>query len=401
MILRLMDSGNVEIFDKFVSSFCELLTKSKTAYTRTDFLDLLIENVSSRQGFIKHSHLWGFGKIMVCAFNNLPETIQRELINEVKNSIQESTTISFKDIFIVYCALYKSNKNDSVEDFEILESFLIKTGNESRNDVLQTLIGLSLALLVNRYGASPKVESLLEDFDNSNVLEHAIGRLSWIVKGCVSSWQPNSPKFLSKLIECLTNDQTAPKATEGFELLCCPNDPFIEAANWSKKLMSRQRFSQFVLPQLVQLYHEGSDLTRSCILKSISFTLQATPKKILMPYLNKLVPLLLHSLEKERGENVLASTITTIISLTNENQQVIQDHIQTLIGRLLNVVTHDRMKVRIAALQCLMKLSTYKYHDIVPLKKDVVKRIAPLLDDKKRLVRKEAVSCSKVWHLVA
>jgi len=165
--------------------------------------------------------------------------------------------------------------------------------------------------------------------------------------------------------------------------------------------MSRQRFSQFVLPQLVQLYHEGSDLTRSCILKSISFTLQATPKKILMPYLNKLVPLLLHSLEIERGENVLASTITTIISLTNENQQVIQDHIQTLIGRLLNVVTHDRMKVRIAALQCLMKLSTYKYHDIVPLKKDVVKRIAPLLDDKKRLVRKEAVSCSKVWHLVA
>ena len=136
------------------------------------------------------------------------------------------------------------------------------------------------------------MESLLEDFDNSNVLDHAIDRLSWIVKGCVSSWQSNTPKFLSKLIECLTNDQTAPKATEGFELLCCSNDPFIEAANWSKKLMSRQRFSQFVLPQLIPLYHEGSDLTRSCILKSISFTLQATPKKILMPYLNKVCHLI-------------------------------------------------------------------------------------------------------------
>ena len=119
----------------------------------------------------------------------------------------------------------------------------------------------------------------------------------------------------------------------------------------------------------------------------------------------QLIPLLMQSLGDEESvgdSDMIYSSLSTILAICDEENEknVFQSHLDSLITRLLRVASHQQMKIRSTSLKCLVKLSNYPSHTIVPLKKNVVRAIAPLLDDKKRLVRKEAVVCSNFWHLV-
>ena len=59
------------------------------------------------------------------------------------------------------------------------------------------------------------------------------------------------------------------------------------------------------------------------------------------------------------------------------------------------------MKVRMAALRCIDFVCTKISRDItLPFAKDTLRAIAIALDDKKRLVRKQAVECRESWYLV-
>ena len=120
----------------------------------------------------------------------------------------------------------------------------------------------------------------------------------------------------------------------------------------------------------------------------------------------QLIPLLMQSLEQSEDDcasgddEMIFSSLSTILAICDEDQNVFRSHLDSLVARLLRVAKNKQMKIRSASLKCLVKLSGYPPHTIVPLKKEVLRAIAPLLDDRKRLVRKDAVLCSNVWHLV-
>ncbi|PNI82135.1 MMS19 isoform 19, partial [Pan troglodytes] len=56
--------------------------------------------------------------------------------------------------------------------------------------------------------------------------------------------------------------------------------------------------------------------------------------------------------------------------------------------------------VRIAALQCMHALTRLPTPVLLPYKPQVIRALAKPLDDKKRLVRKEAVSARGEWFLL-
>jgi len=113
------------------------------------------------------------------------------------------------------------------------------------------------------------------------------------------------------------------------------------------------------------------------------------------------MPLLIHSLVTSQSDEILESTITTVLSVCDQNKDIIQQYVETLLPRIITLVNHQRMKIRIASLKCLTKLAAYPLHMLVPLQKDVIRAMRSVLDDRKRLVRKEAVTCSNVWHLIS
>ena len=58
--------------------------------------------------------------------------------------------------------------------------------------------------------------------------------------------------------------------------------------NWTSRLMYKQRFSQYVLPRLIERYHDSkSDTAKAAIMKALSYIIQIIPKQMLQSYFEK------------------------------------------------------------------------------------------------------------------
>ncbi|CAG8654810.1 9119_t:CDS:2, partial [Scutellospora calospora] len=113
-----------------------------------------------------------------------------------------------------------------------------------------------------------------------------------------------------------------------------------------------------------------------------------------------LFPLLIQSLSMADSD-LRSSTIDTFYMISFDAPHIISEHISSLIPSLLSltqVTDINTMKVRISALQCLGTFpDTIPFDVLYPFKTKVIKELGKALDDKKRLVRKEAVDCRSKW----
>ena len=108
----------------------------------------------------------------------------------------------------------------------------------------------------------------------------------------------------------------------------------------------------------------------------------------------------MHSLVTCNTTAITESTLSTILSVLEENQDAIMDYVPSLLNSLLKHVMDANMNVRILSLKSLGILSSYTPHLVVPMRTEVIRKVRSVLDDKKRLVRKEAMFCSNAWHLM-
>jgi DNA repair/transcription protein MET18/MMS19 len=98
------------------------------------------------------------------------------------------------------------------------------------------------------------------------------------------------------------------------------------------------------------------------------------------------------------------STLELFQFSLQEATDIMAKHIITLLPAFTPLIGPDEksMKVRISALKCIDLISTKISRDVVlPYVKDTLKVIAIPLDDKKRLVRKQAVECRENWYLIS
>lgn len=95
------------------------------------------------------------------------------------------------------------------------------------------------------------------------------------------------------------------------------------------------------------------------------------------------------------------STLETLHELISEASDLVAPQITSMVPALLKLSQYQpKMKVRIAALKCLKALTQLPHHFVFPYKSDVIRQLATCLNDKKRLVRKEAVDARCSWFLL-
>ena len=75
-----------------------------------------------------------------------------------------------------------------------------------------------------------------------------------------------------------------------------------------------------------------------------------------------------------------------------------EEYVTSLVPRLLVIISHEQMAIRILVLKCLGMATSYPTNLLVPMKNDVINKLKPLLDDKKRLVRQAAAHTVNTWH---
>uniref|UniRef100_A0A803SSI7 MMS19 nucleotide excision repair protein n=1 Tax=Anolis carolinensis TaxID=28377 RepID=A0A803SSI7_ANOCA len=271
-----------------------------------------------------------------------------------------------------------------------------------------TVAAKCFAGLVNKHPAGTQLDHLLEMAMNKleqglNEGPHqsqALTLLLWVCKALLLRYHPLTTQLTDKLLVLLGDSVLGPKVSDGFVLLMADSpDVLGKSCHAEVRLMFRQRFFTECVPQLVQRFHAAVPDMKSNYLKALSHILNHLPKPVLVTELPSLLSLLLEALSCH-DRVVQMSTLHCLQPLLLDAPHIMSLHIDTLVGKFLSLTDSPTMAIRIAALQCLYALASFPTPVVIPYKARVIKALAKPLDDKKRLVRKEAVAARGEWFLL-
>ncbi|NWZ67858.1 MMS19 protein, partial [Acrocephalus arundinaceus] len=218
-----------------------------------------------------------------------------------------------------------------------------------------------------------------------------------VTKALVLRYHPLSSCLTDKLLGLLGDTELGPAAADGFSLLMAESpDVLHKGCHADVRIMFRQRFFTDNVPKLVQGFHEAGPDVKANYLKGLSHVLNHLPKPVLVTELPTLLSLLLEALSCS-DRVVQLSTLSCLHPLLLEAPQVMSLHVDTLVTKFLNLTSSPTMAVRIAALRCAHALTSLPTTVLLPYKGRVIRALAKPLDDKKRLVRKEAVAARGEW----
>ncbi|XP_078079207.1 MMS19 nucleotide excision repair protein homolog isoform X2 [Mustelus asterias] len=316
---------------------------------------------------------------------------------------------------LLQAAVCSLPKNVVVPQQEGLLTRLMELCCTSNHRFTYTSAAKCIAGLINKCPAGEQLDAILCDVLKK--IDSGLGRntgdcsqsasrtrvftlLLWLTKSLVLRYHPLATTLTDKLIELLTDPDLGTATADGFSMLVSDStDVLNKATHADVRIMYRQRFFTENVPKLVQGFHSASEDNKSNYLKALSHVLNSLPKQVLMTELPSLLTLLLEALSCS-DQVVQLSTLGCLHPLLLDAPQIMSLHVETLVTKLLNLTLSPAMKVRIASLQCMHALTKLPPHVILPRKSRVIQALAEPLDDKKRLVRKEAVRARGEWFLL-
>lgn len=231
---------------------------------------------------------------------------------------------------------------------------------------------------------------------------NAVWLMTWVTKGLVMRGHKDAGNWISSLIATLHDDSVSSETASGFEIIMKENEDFFTLYNsCNVRLLFRQHVFVVAQVKLVESHHNAVTVTAKCNhLLSLMHILQEVPRQVLLADLPKIIPILVESLSQQ-NLSLLLSTLGMLCTLLEERQKDIVDYLNTFITKflLLSQFEHS-MKVRVLALQCLYHLCFYPTESLLPYKNQVVRELCKCLDDKKRLVRAQAVKARSRWFVI-
>ncbi|KAJ8365351.1 hypothetical protein SKAU_G00141820 [Synaphobranchus kaupii] len=264
--------------------------------------------------------------------------------------------------------------------------------------------------LVNKRPEGEQLDSVLErtmkrisselDCASSSFHTQAFTLLLWVAKALLIRYHPLSTVLTDKLFSLLLDSDLADTAAEGFSLLLSdPADVLNRGCHADLRIMYRQRFFTENSAKLFHGFNSADKVRKSGYLKALSHIVNHLPRQVQLAELPALLPLLLEALAfTDRG--VQLSTLLCLQPVLMDPPSALNPHVDGLVFQVLELTTSPGMEVRIASLRCMYALARLADHMVLPFRAKVIRALAKALDDKKRLVRKEAVLARSEWFMV-
>ncbi|KAJ8264496.1 hypothetical protein GJAV_G00149820 [Gymnothorax javanicus] len=244
-----------------------------------------------------------------------------------------------------------------------------------------------------------RISSELECVSSSFHMQ-AFTLLLWVAKALLIRYHPLSTALTDKLFSLLLDPELADAAAEGFSLLLSdPVDVLNRACHADLRIMYRQRFFAENSAKLLQGFNSADKGKKPGYLKALSHIVNHLPRQVQLTELPVLLPLLLEALSSP-DKGVQLSTLSCLHPVLMDPPPALTPQVDGLVFHLLDLTTSPGMNVRIASLRCLQALSRLPEHMILPFRARVIRALAKALDDKKRLVRREAVLARGEWFLL-
>lgn len=379
-LLKLLHTSTQHTIEEF-SKMSQCLSHAYNKLTVSESKTVLDEtcNIVLKHNSIHHNPFEEKQFILLCRSLFTQVDIAMLLNHDVKNVLKE-----------IWFAMVKIES----AVFSNFDQFAVEQGSVAIGCVINKLSEDSATPLAKEF--LHEIESKLVTYPCPSVI-----LLTWLTKALVLNWQKQSVPSIQLLYECLSKESTGCWAASGFGRIVRDIENSFDLKSGARiKLMYKQRFGQFVLPLLLEGYHNGSTTTKPFYMTAIANTLSAMPKTTIQKYLKSLMPILLTSLSASE-ENDVTSALTTVKNVLEQNKDTTIEYIDSLISNLSGLVAHQKMSVRMTCLQCLTILSTYPTYIVEPRRVGVIRVVKPALDDKKRFVRKDAVQCINAWYMLA
>ncbi|KAF1986114.1 hypothetical protein K402DRAFT_446653 [Aulographum hederae CBS 113979] len=210
--------------------------------------------------------------------------------------------------------------------------------------------------------------------------------------------------LLPSLLSHLADETHGTTVARGFATLLQPDDILNKENHCKISPLHKQKAFTLLVPQIATSFPSADPATKTNYLIALSGIVRWLPYTVIEPELNSLVPLLLQTLDlpspSPSSPDVKSATLSTLLTTLLQTPTSLSPHITSLISRLLTVAAqkHDPPGVRAMALQCLTLVpGRLRLELLVPLRRQVVKRLTGALDDGRRGVRGEAVRCRGKW----
>ncbi|XP_068114969.1 MMS19 nucleotide excision repair protein homolog isoform X2 [Hyperolius riggenbachi] len=228
----------------------------------------------------------------------------------------------------------------------------------------------------------------------------AMTLLAWVTKALILRYHPLNGQLTNKMMGLLCDRDLGAVVADMFSLLVSDSPDILnKSCHADIRIMFRQRFFTENVPKLVEGFNAANADYKPNYLKALSHVLNCLPKQVLLTELPSLLTLLLEALSCS-DRVVQLSTLTCLEPLLLDAADILTIHIDTLIRKLLSLTASPSMAVRISALKCVLALTKLPLPMLLPYKQQVIRALAKPLDDKKRLVRKEAVEARCQWFLI-
>ncbi|XP_035998366.1 MMS19 nucleotide excision repair protein homolog [Fundulus heteroclitus] len=257
--------------------------------------------------------------------------------------------------------------------------------------------GVSLDSLIQR-----TVKRLGSELDrpSSPMRTQAFTLLIWVAKALLLRYHPLFSTLTDKLFSLLDDADLGPAAADGFSLLMSDSaDVLNRGCHADVRIMYRQRFFSENSAKLVQGFNAAPQEKKPNYLKALSNIVNKLPKQVQVSELPALLSLLLEALTCP-DEGVQLSTLSCLEPVLINPPQVLIQQLEALVTRLLALICSPAMKIRIASIRCILAVSHFPAHEVLPFRARVLRALAPPLDDRKRLVRREAVQARGEWFLL-
>ncbi|XP_047465933.1 MMS19 nucleotide excision repair protein homolog isoform X2 [Mugil cephalus] len=266
------------------------------------------------------------------------------------------------------------------------------------------------ASLVNKRPQGDSLDSLIQktmkrvcselDCTSSSVRTQAFTLLVWVAKALLLRYHPLFTTLTDKLFSLLDDADLGPMAADGFSLLMSDSpDVLNRGCHADVRIMYRQRFFSENSAKLVQGFDAAPQEKKPNYLKALSNIVNKLPKQVQVTELPALLTLLLEALTYP-DQGVQLSTLSCLEPVLVNPPQALIQQLEALVNRLLALICSPVMNVRIASLRCIHTLSHFPVHEVLPFRARVLRALARPLDDKKRLVRREAVEARGEWFLL-
>ena len=231
------------------------------------------------------------------------------------------------------------------------------------------------------------------------VSENAMRIVFWISRAVVLRLS-SIEDVLNRLLGLLSKSGCGSLSACGFGLLLSP-DPILSKENGASiRLLAKQKVFNICIPAIAANFRNSNTSMRPNYLIALSGILKYLPTEVVMQEIDTLLPLLLQSLDLDDSD-VKVATIQSLTVIGQEDPKAVEEHINSLVTRLLDAVSNPKANlpgVRLNALRCLRILpGRVKDSNLLRHKNAVTSGLTVVLDDPKRNVRKEAVECRASW----